>query len=172
MEQAVALQLLVVVQALVFPEQMRSILLSDSHHVPGLTAHEQRYHALLPSLEHFRSLTYWAVFSAAFAETALMVELPVLEPTLLVLLGAVIVPGFTAETSGDSNRSNHALDPIAVSRWPELGRSPRPFSCSVGMSLNTLGSAVSAQPPLRGLIARLRSLAGAPGQPYAGHFGR
>jgi hypothetical protein len=36
---------------------------------------EQLYHSLLPSLEQFSSLAYWAAFVAAMAETALVVGL-------------------------------------------------------------------------------------------------
>jgi hypothetical protein len=95
---------------------------------PNATALEQLNYALLPSLEHFRSLAHWSAFAGAFAETALMVCLP-------VPLGALTFPGFAAESSGDSNRSNHVLDAIAVRRWPDLGRSPRLYFCLGVMSV-------------------------------------
>ncbi|MGB5614643.1 MAG: VTT domain-containing protein [Sedimenticolaceae bacterium] len=54
---------------------------------------EQLYHSLLPSLEHFHSLAYWAAFVAALAETALVVGLLVPGSTLLLLLGALTATG-------------------------------------------------------------------------------
>jgi len=54
---------------------------------------EQLFQALLPNIEHFHSLTYWAAFVAAFAETALVVGLLVPGSTLLLLLGALSATG-------------------------------------------------------------------------------
>jgi len=69
---------------------------------------------LLHSLEYFRSLGHWSAFAGGFGETALMVDLP-------VLLGALTFPGFAAETSGDSNRGNHAQDPLPYVAWQTVG---------------------------------------------------
>lgn len=54
---------------------------------------EHLYQSLLPSIEHFHSLAYWAAFIAAFVETALVVGLLVPGSTLLLLLGALSATG-------------------------------------------------------------------------------
>ena len=54
---------------------------------------EHLFQSLLPNIEHFRSLAYWAAFAAAFAETALVVGLMVPGSTLLLILGALTATG-------------------------------------------------------------------------------
>lgn len=54
---------------------------------------DQYLKALLPTIEHFHQLGYWAAFLAALLETALVVGLLLPGSTLLLLLGALAAGG-------------------------------------------------------------------------------